>query len=1078
MDVTDWLRSLGLECYAANFRDNQVSADLLATLTSQDLQELGVDAVGHRRRLLDAITALRGESGPAGNQSAVPTGGSPDRDRAFASAAERRHITVLLCDLVGSTQLSTRLDPEDLRQLLHTYRASVVAAVTGQRGYVAKFLGDGVLAYFGWPNVDETHADSAVRAGLAAIEALRPQQLAVRIGIATGLVVVGDLIGAGASQEHPAIGETPNLAARLQAVAEPDTVVLSEATRAQLGRMFELEELGPFALKGFDKPVKAWGARGETGASSRSEAIYAGALTPLVGRDEELDLLLRRWRQAKSGEGRVVLLSGEAGIGKSRLLAALEEQLAGEPHVSLRYFCTPYQQDSPLHPIIARLEQEAGCSRGDAAEQRLAKLEAVMARTAPRPDDVPLIASLLSIPTGARYPALELSPRRRKERTFAALIHRLASFASREPVLILFEDAHWSDPTSLELLDAVVEQLPDLPVLLLVSFRADFSPPWFGRPGVSLMALSRLDRRGATALATQVATDHVLSSALLDRIVAQADGVPLFIEELTKAVLEGSELDAASASLAVPDTLQASIMARLDRLPIGKQVAQIGAVIGREFSHSLLVAVATMEEALLTRGVEELVTSGLLFRRGVPSETSYTFKHTLVHDVAYESQLRARRTHVHARLVATLEDDGEQTAPGLALLGYHCIQGGLFRKAGAYFRQAGNHLLERAAFLEIKTLLDRGLALLARRPNSADRRRLEADLLLALGSILQITQGIAGVEPVAVVERAVHLSRSVDDPDLLVSALMRRCFWRLARVELSLAWDDMVELKAATSSKNGRAILYGHSVAAAILFYRGRFVEARAEFGPAASGLTDSYPTGSSFDSLYLSVIIISSICLACLGQLDEAAGVVRQVSDRVYELTPYPQWIALCYLLIYASIISRSQPDIERYRNRIMLLSCEDDFPDLRQPWMFFDVRGGHVEQGLANWNSADIQDRLSVLSPFFHCWFAAMLDSVGHSEQALSVLRDGLERSNQSGVAWLDSEVHRRAGELLARGSQPNRRLATVSSRRARSVSRSRRRLGAVITWTSSSARVVPTAAQIPSRRRRTMCRASSAG
>ncbi len=402
MDVTDWLRSLGLERYAAAFRENEVSADLLAKLTAQDLRDLGVAAVGHRRRLLEAIAVLRGDSGPS-----VGVAGS---DRAPEPRAERRHLTVLFCDLVGSTPLSTRLDPEDLRQLLDTYRASVVAAVTGQRGYVAKFLGDGVLAYFGWPNADEAHADSAVRAGLAAIEALRPHQLPVRIGIATGLVVVGDLIGAGAAQEHPAIGETPNLAARLQALAEPDTIVVSEATRSQLGRMFEMEELGPVALKGFEKPVKPWRVRGETGISSRSEAVYGGALTPLVGRDEELDLLLRRWRQAKAGESRVVLLSGEAGIGKSRLLAALEERLAGEPHVSLRYFCSPHHQDSALRPIIARWEQEVGFASSDTNGERLGKLEAVLASVGTPMEDVALIADLLSVPVDDRYPKLELQP--------------------------------------------------------------------------------------------------------------------------------------------------------------------------------------------------------------------------------------------------------------------------------------------------------------------------------------------------------------------------------------------------------------------------------------------------------------------------------------------------------------------------------------------------------------------------------------------------------------------------------------------------------------------------------------------
>jgi AAA ATPase domain/Adenylate and Guanylate cyclase catalytic domain len=362
-------------------------------------------------------------------------------------------------------------------------------------GYIARFVGDGVLAYFGWPNPDEAHAESAVRAGLAIIEAIGPQQLSVRIGIATGLVVTGDLVGVGAAQTMTAVGETPNLAARLQALAQPDTVVVSEATRSQLGRMFELEDLGLHALKGFDTPVRPSRVLRKTEAASRSEVVYANALTPLVDRQEELGQLLRRWHEAKTGEGRVVLLSGEAGIGKSRLLAALEERLTDEAHSSLHYFCSPYHQDSPLSPLIERMEREAGFIRGDTTEDRLAKLEVVLAPTTPSPEDVALLATLLSIPTGGRYPVLELSPKQRKMGTFTALLRRLSATARREPILMLFEDAHWSDPSSVELLEAVIEQVPDLPVLLVVSFRPEFVAPWFGRPRVSLMAPGSFDTR-------------------------------------------------------------------------------------------------------------------------------------------------------------------------------------------------------------------------------------------------------------------------------------------------------------------------------------------------------------------------------------------------------------------------------------------------------------------------------------------------------------------------------------------------------------------------------------------------------
>ncbi len=501
MNVADWLRSLGLERYEQAFRENDVGADLLRQLTAEDLKELGVATVGHRRRLLAAIGALQHDV--VENEAAGDCGPSPRS----VTAAERRHITVLFCDIVGSTPLSARLDPEELRELLSAYQAAVASVVAGKRGYVARFVGDGVLAYFGWPNADEAHAESAVRAGLAIPAAVDRLQLSVRVGIATGLVVTGDLVGVGAAQTVTAVGETPNLAARLQALAEPNTVVVSESTRMQLGQMFELEDLGLIALKGFDKPVQAWRATGETGAASRSEMIHAGAPMPLIGRDEELDLLIRRWRQAKAGEGRVVLISGEPGIGKSRLLAALEEQLVTEPHTSLRYFCSPHHQDSPLYPIAARLEQEAGFDRGDSAAARMAKLEAVLATTAPAQDDVALLARLLSIPLDDRHPAPAESPQRWKERTFAAVTRRLAALARQAPVLMVFEDAHWSDPTSVELLDSLIEQVPELPVLLVASFRPDFTASWFGRSGVSLMALNRLGRRDATRLAAQVTSN-------------------------------------------------------------------------------------------------------------------------------------------------------------------------------------------------------------------------------------------------------------------------------------------------------------------------------------------------------------------------------------------------------------------------------------------------------------------------------------------------------------------------------------------------------------------------------------------
>jgi predicted ATPase len=606
--------------------------------------------------------------------------------------------------------------------------------------------------------------------------------------------------------------------------------MVSELTRAQIGQMFELEDLGLVALKGFETPVRAWRVLRKTEAVSRSEVVYANAFTPLVGRDEELDLLLRRWQESMAGEGRVVLLSGEAGIGKSRLLAALEKQLTSEPHDSLHYFCSPHHQDSPLYPIIARLEREAGFIRGDTAADRWAKLEAILTPTAPSPEDLALFAALLSIPTDKRYPALELSPQQRKRRTITALLRRLSDLAQRGPVLLLFEDAHWADPSSVELLDAVIELVPHLPVLLVVSFRPEFEAPWFGRRRVSLMALSRLDRRDATTLAAGVVKDQVLSSPLLDRIVMQSDGVPLFIEELSKAVLEASEPDAAGVTLAIPETLQASLMARLDRLPAAKAVAQIGSVIGREFPHTLLAAVAGLEEVQLAEGLNELAAAGLLFRRGVPPEAEYTFKHALVQDVAYGTLLRSRRQQLHGRIAATLKDEfPEIGATQPALLAQHCSEAGLAEQAADYWLKAGRQALTRSAMTEAVAQLQKGVNVLGGLPDTSWRRQQELDLLIALGPALMWTKGHSAAYVGETLARARTLAEQLDRPEYLVPLTVGQWAFHWARSEhkLSLLFAEQIEKIGAERNDIG-ARLQGRRARGATRCYLGEFVAARS----------------------------------------------------------------------------------------------------------------------------------------------------------------------------------------------------------------------------------------------------------
>jgi class 3 adenylate cyclase len=741
VDIAAWLHGLGLEQYASAFRDNEIDERVLQSLTAEDLKDLGVTLVGHRRRLLDAIAALVTDA-----PTATP------RDAPAVANAERRQLTVMFSDLVGSTALSSRLDPEDLREVYAVYRRAVAEVVRNLDGFVAKYMGDGVLAYFGYPRAHEDDAERAVRAGLGVIDAVgrldvksvRPQ---VRVGIATGLVIVGDLIGERSAHEQSVVGETPNLAARLQALAEPGTVVIAASTRRLTGGLFDYEDLGAVEIKGFAAPVMAARALHESAAESRFEARHGPGLTPLVGRDEELAMLLRRWQQAKSGEGCVVLLSGEPGIGKSRLAQTLFERLSGEPHARLRLFCSPHHQDSALYLTITQFERAAGFRRDDTAEQRLDKLETELAQaTTDLGEAAPLLAALLSLPTGERYPPLNLTPQKQKEKTLQALVAQVAGLASWQPVLMLFEDAQWSDPTSQELLDLIIDRVPTTRVLVIITFRPEFTPPWIGRPHVTSRGLNRLPLRQRAEMISGVTGGKALPVEIAEQIIDRTDGVPLFVEELTKAVVESGILTDAGdhytaagplMPLAIPATLQASLLARLDRLAPVREVAQIGAALGRQFSHELIGAVAAMPSAQLDDALAQLVSAELIYRRGTAPDAEYSFKHALVQDTAYSTLLRSRRQQLHTRIVATLEDRfAEIVAAQPALLAHHCEEAGLTEKAVAYWLAAGRQARGRSAAAEAMALLRRGLALLPSLPDGDWRRETELDLQIGLGPAL------------------------------------------------------------------------------------------------------------------------------------------------------------------------------------------------------------------------------------------------------------------------------------------------------------------------------------------------------
>jgi class 3 adenylate cyclase len=745
MDIAEWLAGLGLEQYAQTFRENAIEISLLPDLTDLHLRELGLP-LGHRLKLLRAIAALQDAAAPVVSEpvQATPTA---------APLAERRQLTVMFCDLVGSTALSARLDPEELREVIGAYHGCCAAVIERTGGFVAKYMGDGVLAYFGYPRADEHDPERAVRAGLALVEAVAGLDTAAgallqaRVGIATGLVVVGDLIGRGAAKEQEVVGETPNLAARLQALAEPGTVVIGASTRRLIGGLFDYEHLGAIEIKGFSEPVVASWVLRESGAESRFEARRGPDLTPLVGRDEELALLQRRWQQAKTDEGCVVLISGEPGIGKSRLAQTLVERLAGEPHTRLRSFCSPHHQDHALYPTIAQLERAAGFRREDAADERLDKLEAVLTQaTNDLGEAAPLLAALLSIPAGERYSPLNLTPQKQKEKTLQSLVAQVEGLAARQPVLMVFEDAQWSDPTSLELLDLIIDRAPARPLLLIVTYRPEFSPPWAGRPHVNLLALNRLAPRQRVEMIAGITGGKALPEEIAAQIVERTDGVPLFVEELTKAVVESGMLTAIGdrytatgpmQALAIPASLQASLLARLDRLAPVREVAQLGAALGRQFSHELIAAVAPMPLRQLEDALAQLVGAELIYRRGTRPDAEYTFKHALVQDAAYGTLLRNRRQQLHARIAATLEDRfPEMVGAQPALLAHHCTAAGLTEQAVAYWLAAGRHALARSAAAEAAALLRRGLALVPALPDTVRRRETELDLQIALGQYM------------------------------------------------------------------------------------------------------------------------------------------------------------------------------------------------------------------------------------------------------------------------------------------------------------------------------------------------------
>jgi predicted ATPase/class 3 adenylate cyclase len=1063
-DVAEWLASLELGEYAQRFAENAIDLSVICDLTESDLKELGV-LLGHRRKILRAIAEL--QRAPASTPQMAT---EPARD------AERRQLTVMFCDLVGSAALAARLDPEDMRQLIALFHRRIAEVIADYQGIVARYMGDGVLAYFGYPQAHEDDAEQAVRAGLALVETVANLQtggnspLQIRVGIATGVAVVGDLIGEGSSQEQAVVGDTPNLAARLQALAEPGTVMISATTRRLTAGQFEYRDRGPVPLKGWTEPVPAWEVLRMSGVESRFEAQHQSKPTPLFGRDEEIELLLRRWCSATQGEGRAVVLTGDPGIGKSHIALALQERLQAEPHASLRYFCSAHHTNSTLFPFVGQLERAAGFKRGDSPAQKRAKLETLLVQSGLNEDEtVAVLANLLSLTPGNRSGLPELSPQNRKEKTLAALLAQLERLTAMQPLLVIFEDVHWIDPTSLELLTMTVERVAQLRILLLITARSEFIPPWPQYAHVTTVALTRLGRSDVVAIIKRITGGKTLPTEVMNQIVARTDGVPLFVEELTKMVLESGVLQERDGHymlerplppLAIPTTLHDSLIARLDRFAPVREVAQIGAVVGRSFSYELLSAVSGLSPEKLEDALGQLVVSELVFCRGEIPHAMYTFKHTLVRDAAYSSLLKARRANLHAAIASALEQRFPEIVDGQPeTLAHHLTEAGLNEKAAGYWLKAGTNAVERFANLEAIAHLQRGIETACRLPESSARDRLELDLQFALGPCLIATQGPASSTAIATFARGRELCSRLDDPPEYLQVMFWLATGSVIRGELPQAREVTATLLGLAEARNDRPMLINAIRGLGmILLFMGHVVEARelterAIEAFSTSNESEKLAARAAGQDAGAAGLALMSWALWVLGHVDMAAARIDAALQRANAVGhPHTQ----AYASYYASILHalRGEPLIaQRHAERCLTLSEEHGF----RHWHGLSraIRGicitmldpsaialEEVRGVLDQYRSAGYQLGITAL----YVLLSPILMLRGEADAALETVDQGLSAATQNSERIFEAELHRLKARALmicdSSGSKTDaqslldRALATARSQHARSL------------------------------------------
>ena len=831
--LEQWLKHIGLEQYATVFEEAAIDFDVLPDLTEEHLKQLGLP-LGHQLKLMRAVKAL----------SVSPSTSSlPGRATSASSnaPAERRQLTVMFCDLVGSTELSQRMDPESLRDLMRAYQETCRGVIDRYQGYVAQYLGDGLMVYFGWPQAHENDAERALRTALEIVVAVKtvpaPTPLMIRIGITTGAVVVGETTESDVGASRLAVGETPNLAARLQSLAGADEIVIGVSTYRLAGAGFEYEDHGGHTLKGIVEPVQAYKVRGLRRVEGRFDASHTRQLAPLIGRASEISLLLDRWERAKGAEGQGVMLSSEAGIGKSHITRALRERIATEAHIALHYQCSTFHTNSAFYPIIEQFERAAQFLTSDTAEQKLDKMESLLRRSSDTVAEVaPLYAAMLSLPI-ERYPAMEYSPQQQKERTIAAQVNQVLGLAAQAPVLMVLEDAHWADPSTLETFASLLECIESACVLIVVTYRPEFTPSWQSQSRVTTLSLARLSRKDASLLAERV-SGKPLPTEVLEQILAKTDGVPLFVEELTKAVMESGLMQDEGdrfivtgplPPLAIPSTLHDSLMARLDRLAPVKELVQLGAVIGREFSHKLIASLSPLPPQKLDEALAQLVASALVFRRGTPPDAIYVFKHALVQDAAYESILKSLRQQLHASVATTLARDTQVTQSDPGFLALQFDRAGLVDQALEWYMRAGSLAKNRFANIEALRAFERALALLqpGTSPDIHISQRIDAHL--EIGMLATMLEGYHSEKARVHFVEAERLTRGVADVAIrfrVLTGIIQSLTWR--RMDSNALREELIAIAEKSGDRVHR--IYAFYSSGESHMFGGRYTKARADF--------------------------------------------------------------------------------------------------------------------------------------------------------------------------------------------------------------------------------------------------------